>query len=240
MTRIASAFSKTASSLNDPGSTSSVVVIAPGHYVVDASVSSSDVGALKKGMQAQVTPTDASGSDQPIFGTVTSVGMVAQSSGSDGSGSSGAASFPVEVTVANDAEGAPHLTAPGDLDLRVSIAHTAGLGVAIVGEGVDVGIDIEHVEGRPDSFELAALSKKERARFEALPDIDRESVRERELTRWWAAKEAAAKAAGTGMQGRPKDWKVEEVDGDRVRIGERWIATTTIDGGHIVAWTETR
>lgn len=146
--------------------------------------------------------------------------------------------FPVEVQVANDAEGRPLLTVPGERDLRVSISHTTGLGVAIVGDGVDVGIDVEHVEGRPDSFELAALSKKERARFEELPDIDRESVRERELTRWWAAKEAAAKAAGTGMQGRPKDWKVVEVDGDRLRIGDRWIATTLIDGGHVVAWTE--
>ncbi|MCB0958992.1 MAG: polyketide synthase dehydratase domain-containing protein, partial [Acidimicrobiales bacterium] len=147
--------------------------------------------------------------------------------------------FPVEVRVANDEEGRPLVEVPGGRDLRVSIAHTAGIGVAIVGEGIDVGIDVEHVESRPDSFEVAALSKKERARFEALPDIDRESVREVELTRWWAAKEAAAKAAGTGMQGRPKDWKVEEVDGDRVRIGDRWIATTRIDGGHVVAWTET-
>jgi macrolide-specific efflux system membrane fusion protein len=82
------------------GSTSGVVVIAPGHYVVDASVSSSDIGKLRKGMQAKVTPTDATGSAQPIFGTVTSVGMVAQSSGQgSGSGSSGAATFPVEITV---------------------------------------------------------------------------------------------------------------------------------------------
>ncbi|MCU1368999.1 MAG: Beta-ketoacyl synthase [Ilumatobacteraceae bacterium] len=146
--------------------------------------------------------------------------------------------FPVEVTVANDAEGAPLVTAPDGSDVRVSIAHTAGLGVAIAARGVDVGIDIERIEGRPDSFELAALSKKERTRFEALPDIDRQSVREVELTRWWAAKEAAAKAAGTGMQGRPKDWKVVEVDGDRLRIGDRWFGTARLDADHLVAWTE--
>ena len=125
--------------------------------------------------------------------------------------------FPVEVTVSNDDDGAPHATAPDGSDVRISIAHTAGLGVAMAAHGVDVGIDIERIEDRPDSFELAALSKKERARFEALPDIARQSVRDVELTRWWAAKEAAAKAAGTGMQGRPKDWKVVEVDGWQTR-----------------------
>lgn len=146
--------------------------------------------------------------------------------------------FPVEVQVANDAEGAPLATAPDGSDVRISIAHTAGLGVAIAARGVPVGIDIERIEDRPDSFELAALSKKERARFEALPDIDRQSVRDVELTRWWAAKEAAAKAAGTGMQGRPKDWKVVEVDGDRLRIGDRWFGTARLGADHVVAWTE--
>ncbi|MGN6692901.1 MAG: 4'-phosphopantetheinyl transferase superfamily protein, partial [Aquihabitans sp.] len=146
--------------------------------------------------------------------------------------------FPVEVQVANDADGAPLATAPDGSDVRVSIAHTLGLGVAIAAHGVPVGIDIERIEDRPDSFELAALSKKERARFEELPDIDRQSVRDVELTRWWAAKEAAAKAAGTGMQGRPKDWKVVEVDGDRLRIGDRWFGTARLGTDHVVAWTE--
>ena len=146
--------------------------------------------------------------------------------------------FPVEVQVSNDAEGAPLATAPDGSDVRVSIAHTAGLGVAIAAHGMPVGIDIERIEDRPDSFELAALSKKERARFEELADIDRQSVRDVELTRWWAAKEAAAKAAGTGMQGRPKDWKVVEVDGDRLRIGDRWFGTARLGTDHVVAWTE--
>jgi acyl transferase domain-containing protein/phosphopantetheinyl transferase (holo-ACP synthase) len=146
--------------------------------------------------------------------------------------------FPVEVAVSNDAEGAPLVTSPDGRDVRVSISHTGGFGVAIAAHEVPVGIDVERIEDRPDSFELAALSKKERARFEALPDIDRQSTRDVELTRWWAAKEAAAKAAGTGMQGRPKDWKIVEVDGDRLRIGDRWIGTARLGADHVVAWTE--
>jgi acyl transferase domain-containing protein/phosphopantetheinyl transferase (holo-ACP synthase) len=157
------------------------------------------------------------------------------------------AMFPVEVGIANDAEGRPLATVAGDdpPDVRISIAHTAGLGVAVAAVGVDVGIDIEKVEPRPDTFEATALSKKERKRLdEVLPHEGsdaRAAARVLELTRWWAAKEAAAKAAGTGMQGRPKDFKVEKVRGQRLRIGDRWVATRLVHEGddtYVVAWTE--
>lgn len=59
-------------------------------WVVDASVSSSDLDRLSKGLQATITPTGAS---QNVFGTVKSVGVVASSS------SSGAATFPVVIDV---------------------------------------------------------------------------------------------------------------------------------------------
>lgn len=146
--------------------------------------------------------------------------------------------FPVEVPVANDAEGAPLVTAPDGSDVRVSIAHTAGFGVAIAAHGVPVGIDIERIEDRPGSFELAALSSDERDRFAQLAGSDDGATRDVELTRWWAAKEAAAKAAGTGMQGRPTDWQVVDVDGDRLRIGDRWFGTARLGDDHVVAWTE--
>jgi len=55
-------------------------------------------------------------------------------------------------------------------------------------------------------------------------------------TRLWAAKEAAGKAAGTGMQGDPRKLVLTEVDGERMRIGERWIATRR-DGDFAIAWT---
>lgn len=152
--------------------------------------------------------------------------------------------FPVEVTVANDDRGRPVVTAPGQADVRVSIAHTAGLGVAIAADGIDVGIDIERVEPRPASFEATALTPGERERLAAGPPGDRD----RTLTRWWAAKEAAAKADGTGMDGRPRDFEVIEDSGDRLRIGHRWLATriltdpagpsgTAEPQEHVVAWT---
>ena len=70
--------------------TSAVVLVSSGHYVVDATVASSDVKQLKEGLQAEITPT---GVTQTVYGTVESVGLVAETS------SSGAAVFPVTIEV---------------------------------------------------------------------------------------------------------------------------------------------
>ena len=74
----------------DATSTSAVTVQSSGHYVVSATVASSDVDKLKEGLQAEITPT---GVTDTVYGTVTAVGLVAQTS------SSGAAVFPVTITV---------------------------------------------------------------------------------------------------------------------------------------------
>ncbi len=162
--------------------------------------------------------------------------------------------FPAEVRIDNDAEGRPIASGAFPGDLRVSLAHTAGVGVAMVADGVDVGIDIEPVEPRADTFARTAFTAAELDLL-AVPPAGIE--RDRALTRAWAAKEAAAKAAGTGMGGRPKDFEITALDGATVRIGERWIATEAImvpeptltgpgapieDGAdhtkeHVVAWT---
>jgi hypothetical protein len=69
---------------------------------VDASVGSSDLASLKKGLQAQITPT---GTNQTLYGTVSAVGLVAQSSGSTSGSSSGSATFPVTIAVTGDVTG---------------------------------------------------------------------------------------------------------------------------------------
>ena len=132
-------------------------------------------------------------------------------------------------------------------DLQVSIAHTAGLGVALVAEGRDPaswpGIDIEAIEPRSATFEATSLTAEEIALLGPLGLAGPE--RDLVLTRAWAAKEAAAKAAGTGLQGRPRDWVITAVDGDELIVAGRRIATTILrspDGDpdakeHVVAWT---
>lgn len=78
-------------------SSAQIVVIQPGTFVVNTSVGGSDIASIKTGMQAQLTVT---GSSSTIFGTVSSVSMVASTS------SSGAqAMFPVTITVTGTQKG---------------------------------------------------------------------------------------------------------------------------------------
>ena len=78
-------------------------------WVVDASVGSADLPQLKKGLQAEITP---SGSSTKIFGTVKSVGIIASSS------SSGSATFPVTITVTGSPKG---LYAGGGADVSIIV-----------------------------------------------------------------------------------------------------------------------
>jgi multidrug efflux pump subunit AcrA (membrane-fusion protein) len=75
---------------SDSGSTAAVTVIKPTRFVVDVDVAADDITDVKKGLQAKITPA---GATEPIYGTVQDVGRVAET------GSSGAATFPVTVTV---------------------------------------------------------------------------------------------------------------------------------------------
>jgi RND family efflux transporter MFP subunit len=77
--------------------TSDIVVISTTSWVVDASVGSADLASVKKGMQAQITPTD---STTRVFGTVQSVGIVASSDSTSSS-----ATFPVVIAVTGNPTG---------------------------------------------------------------------------------------------------------------------------------------
>ena len=81
-------------------SSAAVTVISTDRYTVAASVGSADLAKVKKGLQAQIT---TGGSTSPVFGTVSSVAVMASTSGTSGTGTStttaGSATFPVTVTV---------------------------------------------------------------------------------------------------------------------------------------------
>ncbi len=92
-----------ANSSNSSGSSGSssssddIVVISTSSWVVDATVGSADLASIKKGLQAQITPT---GATARVFGTVDSVGIVASSDSSSSS-----ATFPVVVAVTGSPSG---------------------------------------------------------------------------------------------------------------------------------------
>ena len=129
--------------------------------------------------------------------------------------------FPVEIEVTNEPSGRPVI----DGGEHVSVAHKDDIAVAIVADH-EVGIDIERIEPRTEAFAAIAYTTAERALGDAGDEW---------LTRLWAAKEAAAKALGTGLTD-PKRFEVVAREGDRLRIGEREIETRR-DDDHIIAWT---
>ena len=98
-----------ASGSSGTSSTAQIVVISTTSWVVDVSVTSADLPQLKKGLQAEITPT---GSTTKVFGTVKSVGIVASSS------SGGSASFPVTIAVTGSPKG---LYAGGAVDVAIIV-----------------------------------------------------------------------------------------------------------------------
>jgi len=70
-------------------------VISTGSYIVNASVGAADVANVAKGDEVTITTT---GSTTPVFGLVSSVGIVASSS-------SGTSAFPVVITVTGSPTG---------------------------------------------------------------------------------------------------------------------------------------
>lgn len=87
------------------GSTDTITLISTDAWVVNANVGSADLAQLRKGMQAQITP---SGGSDKVFGTVSSIGIVADTS----SGST--ATFPVVIAVTGSPTG---LYAGGSADV---------------------------------------------------------------------------------------------------------------------------
>jgi len=132
--------------------------------------------------------------------------------------------------VRSDEAGRPHVSGPWSDDVRVSIAHTDGIAVALAAEGMAPGVDVEPIEARGDGFAAMAFGDEELT-------LVRSGARDEWLTRVWCAKEAAGKARGTGLGGAPRSLRVERVEGERMLVDRLLVDTRVLDG-HVIAWTE--
>lgn len=118
-------------SASDTTTTSAITLISKGTFTVSTSVSNADVAAITKGLQATITAT---GAGEPVFGTVTSVGVMATSSTSGGS-----ATFPVEITVTGKHD-----------DLLVGSSATVAITTAKLTDVISVPTQaITTVDGQP-------------------------------------------------------------------------------------------
>lgn len=151
--------------------------------------------------------------------------------------------FPAEVGIGNAENGRPFAHGvPGETlpPLDISLAHTVDLAVAIARPaGAGVGIDIEEVTERSPGAVFVALGDRERALLRGL------AAKTLWFTRFWAAKEAAAKADGTGLDGAPRRFTVTAAHEDHIDITvqgrTRRVDCTTVehDGRtFVVAWTQ--
>ncbi len=121
-----------------------------------------------------------------------------------------------DIVIANDAHGKPvvegrWLSRLG-WPIALSITHTRDLAAAIACAGsrlvVGVGIDAEPVTRERASFVDAAFLPREQA---LLARLDK-SGDDTWALRLWCAKEAAGKALGRGLGGRPHDLVVQEAN----------------------------
>ncbi|TLQ42112.1 type I polyketide synthase [Streptomyces marianii] len=178
--------------------------------------------------------------------------------------------FPAELRVDNDDRGRPRVTGTHGRTLpplAVSLAHRAEAAVAIVrpyppvpggGAVTGPGIDIEEIAEPSGATLTAALAPAERELLAVRSAGTGTAAGAREalwFTRFWAAKEAAAKAEGTGFGGRPKDFAVVAASGDRLTVEVRGAGRTPVrvyrvrceevanppglpPRSYVVAWTE--
>ncbi|MFE2134795.1 beta-ketoacyl synthase N-terminal-like domain-containing protein [Streptomyces sp. NPDC059466] len=153
--------------------------------------------------------------------------------------------YPAEIRVDNEPSGRPRVTGGYGRTLpalHVSIAHRGTTAVAMARTDGPCGIDIEEVTDRPDATLAVALTTRERELLGFLvrrtvadtghhhQDRDRNEDRDQNgsgadagarrlwFTRFWAAKEAVAKARGTGLGGEPKRFEVTAADDTRLTV----------------------
>lgn len=135
--------------------------------------------------------------------------------------------LPPFVSIGRFPSGAPQVE--GIAGMHVSIAHSGEQSVAIASIAHPVAIDWERVQPRSEAFEARAFTPAE------LRWLDTQTDRSVAATRLWTAREAAAKLAGTGLRGRPREWGMTAATAKSITIQGACIATRVIDG-HVLAW----
>lgn len=126
----------------------------------------------------------------------------------------GATLPPLELSILPAQNGAPfvqsHYLQTRGITTQVSITHKEGYAVAMArfakgsANVFGYGIDYEPYSTREEGIERLILNENEKHFLSGVSPDERNQI----LTRIWAAKEASAKACGTGIGGNPTKWTV--------------------------------
>jgi 3-oxoacyl-(acyl-carrier-protein) synthase/phosphopantetheinyl transferase (holo-ACP synthase) len=140
--------------------------------------------------------------------------------------------FPIEISVQYDEKGKPCLYGPEELNgIEVSIAHKGSESVVMVSDK-PAGIDIEKIEARNKEFTDMAFTPHE---LDLLKGKDNYAEW---TTRFWVAKEAYGKMLGLGLQGNPKQYEIESIDGEDLTIKNTIIKTAKHRNDFVIGWTQ--
>jgi phosphopantetheinyl transferase len=138
--------------------------------------------------------------------------------------------YPIEFEVCNNAAGKPFPEGTMTKGIHISIAHKNTDAVGIARFDTPVGIDIEEISEKNAGFndlvfhasELALMADKDQTEW---------------VIRCWVAKEAYGKYLGKGLQGNPKAYIIDEINGDFLRINNVIIKTIK-HNNYIIGWTQ--
>jgi phosphopantetheinyl transferase len=129
--------------------------------------------------------------------------------------------LPADIEITHDEHGRPMARGPWTQGLRtvpeISLSHSEGLAVALVGDGGDgrrFGIDVQALRELAPDFETTALTAEERRLLNAVP----QSIRAEWLLRLWCVKEAISKALGRGLIGGPGNVRILELNTQTGRV----------------------
>lgn len=129
----------------------------------------------------------------------------------------------VEISIRTNDAGQPFVKCPALENMgrvpHISISHKRGLAVAAAAVH-KIGIDVEELGLHQDNAWLQTTFDAEELALAGEPDV-------KTLLGLWCAREAASKAAGTGLRGDPRGWRIVgfSKDAGLVRVasgGEVW------------------
>jgi phosphopantetheine--protein transferase-like protein len=142
-----------------------------------------------------------------------------------------------DIEIFNDASGVPEVYISGNRltmpEISLSITHKEGFAVAVAlktDSQQKIGIDLEKIEPREEGLEKLFFTQAEQSILSNWLRRDRDLA----LAAAWSAKEAVAKALGTGLKADPKNFEIRSLEGptDQKKPLVRWTVAPNPDRIH--------